>query len=60
MLMRNIDGLRLCNGTRLRITQVGQNIISATILIGVGKGESVIIPRIPIIPIDLPFHFKRL
>ncbi|CAK1599108.1 unnamed protein product [Parnassius mnemosyne] len=26
----------------------------------VGKGENFIIPRIPIIPTDLPFQFKRL
>ncbi|CAK1603807.1 unnamed protein product [Parnassius mnemosyne] len=30
------------------------------LVIGVGKGEIVIIPRIPIIPTDLPFQFKRL
>lgn len=60
MLMRNLDAPRLCNGTRLRITQLGQNIIGATILTGVGKGESVIIPLIPIIPTDLPFQFNRL
>lgn len=60
MLMRNLDAPRLCNGTRLRITQLGRNIISATILTGVGKGENVMIPRIPIIPTDLPFQFKRL
>lgn len=60
MLMRNLDAPRLCNGTRLRVTQLGRNIIGATILTGVGKGENVIIPRIPIIPTDLPFQFKRL
>lgn len=57
MLMRNIDAPRLCNGTRLRVTHLGQNIIGATILTGVGKGESVIIPRIPITPTDL-YHFN--
>ncbi|XP_056639758.1 uncharacterized protein LOC130447124 [Diorhabda sublineata] len=54
ILMRNLDAPRLCNGTRLRITNLEQNILGATILTGVGKGESVIIPRIPIIPTDLP------
>ena len=53
MLMRNLDAPRLCHGTRLRVTQLGRNIITATI-------ESVLIPRIPIIPTDLPFQFKRL
>ncbi|CAK1603523.1 unnamed protein product [Parnassius mnemosyne] len=60
MLMRNLDAPPLCNGTRLRVTHLGRNIIGATILTGVGKGENVIIPRIPIIPTDLPFQFKRL
>ncbi|CAK1595296.1 unnamed protein product [Parnassius mnemosyne] len=60
MLMRNLDAPRLCNGTRLRVTHLGRNIIGATILTGVGQGENVIIPRIPIIPTDLPFQFKRL
>ncbi|CAH1099107.1 unnamed protein product [Psylliodes chrysocephalus] len=60
MLMRNLNAPLLCNGTRLRITQLGQNILGATILTGVGKGKSVIIPRIPINPTDLPFQFKRV
>lgn len=58
--MQNLDAARQCNGTRFRITQLGQNILGALILTGVGKGESVIIPRIPIIPTDLPFQFKRV
>lgn len=39
---------------------MGQNILGATILTSAVKGESVIIPRIPIIPTDLPFQFKRV
>lgn len=58
MLMRNLYAPRLCNGTKLQITKLGQNILGATILTDVGKGNSVIIPRIPIIPTDLPFQFK--
>ncbi|GFX21390.1 ATP-dependent DNA helicase [Trichonephila clavipes] len=60
MLMRNLNAPLLCNGTRLRITKLGQNILGATILTGVGKGKSVIIPRIPTIPSDLPFQFKKV
>ncbi|XP_018572499.1 uncharacterized protein LOC108911909 [Anoplophora glabripennis] len=60
MLMRNLDAPRLCNGTKLRITKLGQNILGVTILTGVGKGNSVIIPGIPIIPTDLPFQYKRV
>ncbi|XP_055922687.1 uncharacterized protein LOC129953463, partial [Eupeodes corollae] len=35
ILMRNLDAPRLCNGTKLRITKLGQNILGATILTGV-------------------------
>ena len=37
-----------------------ENVIEATILTGPFEGEAVLIPRIPIIPTDLPFQFKRL
>lgn len=59
ILMRNIQTPKLCNGTRLRITELKENVIIANILTGCGKGESVIIPRIPIIPTDTIFQFKR-
>jgi ATP-dependent DNA helicase PIF1 len=37
------------------------NVIEATIIIkGKYKGQDVLIPRIPMIPTDLPFDFKRL
>ncbi|XP_050056168.1 uncharacterized protein LOC126549825 [Aphis gossypii] len=36
------------------------NVIEATILKGKYKGEDVLIPRIPMIPTDVPFEFKRL
>ncbi|GFY12017.1 ATP-dependent DNA helicase [Trichonephila clavipes] len=60
LLMRNLDAPRLCNGTRLRITELGRHIVKATILTGKAKGDNVLIPRIPIIPNNLPFNFKRL
>ncbi|GFT89088.1 ATP-dependent DNA helicase [Trichonephila clavipes] len=60
LLMRNLDAPRLCNGTRLRITELGRHIVKATILTGEAKGDNVLIPRIPIIPNNLPFNFKRL
>ncbi|XP_046965797.1 uncharacterized protein LOC124534146 [Vanessa cardui] len=60
LLMRNLDAPRLCNGTRLQITHLGRNIIQATIMTGIAKGQNVLIPRIPIIPTDLPFQFKRV
>ena len=36
------------------------NVIEATIITGQAAGQDVFIPRIPIIPSDLPFQFKRL
>ena len=36
------------------------NVVEATILTGPFKGEDVLIPRIPTIPTDMPFQFKRL
>lgn len=36
------------------------NLIEAIILIGLHKGEDVLFPRIPFIPTDMAFEFKRL
>jgi len=36
------------------------HLIEATILTGCAKGRDVFIPRIPLIPTDLPFNFKRI
>ncbi|UYV63474.1 hypothetical protein LAZ67_2004170 [Cordylochernes scorpioides] len=60
ILIRNLDPPRLCNGTRLCITRMGTNVLQARILTGSFRGEEVLIPRIPIIPNDLPFNFRRL
>uniref|UniRef100_UPI00358EADF8 ATP-dependent DNA helicase PIF1-like n=1 Tax=Myxine glutinosa TaxID=7769 RepID=UPI00358EADF8 len=60
MLLRNIDPPKLCNGTRLAIKKLVPHVIEANILTGNYSGEQVFIPRIPIIPSDLPFEFKRL
>lgn len=60
LLLRNLNTPKLCNGTRLAIKQLLPNLIKATIIIGKFKGEDVLIPRIPMIPTDLPFTFKRL
>ena len=37
-----------------------ENVIEGTILTGPFEGEAVLIPRIPMIPTNLPFQFKRL
>lgn len=34
--------------------------LTLIILTGCGSGKTVFLPRIPIIPSDLPFHFKRI
>lgn len=60
IMLRNINQPRLCNGTRLVITKLMENVIYATILTGKFEGEEVLIPRIPMIPTNLPFEFKRL
>lgn len=60
ILLRNLNPPRLCNGTRLAIKKLLNNIIEATILTGKYKGEVVLIPRIPIMPADMPFSFKRI
>lgn len=60
ILLRNINPPRLCNGTRLTVKKLMNNVIEATILNGKFKGEDVLLPRIPMIPTDMPFQFKRL
>ena len=60
IFLRNINQPKLCNGTRLAIKELMSNAIEATTLTGPLKGEDVFIPRIPMIPTDMPFEFKRL
>ena len=59
-LLCNLQPPNLCNGTRLQIKSLRNNIIEAVILTGPAKGEIAFIPRIPMIPSDLPVSFKRL
>ena len=60
MLMRNLDPPRLCNGTRLKILKLHDNVIEAKIIVGDYKGEEVFLPRIPLIPTGFGFDFKRI
>ncbi|UYV71003.1 hypothetical protein LAZ67_8001384 [Cordylochernes scorpioides] len=60
MLLRNLDPPKLCNGTRLCVKRLLPNVIEAIILTGKENGKDVFIPRIPLIPNDFPFLFKRL
>jgi ATP-dependent DNA helicase PIF1 len=56
--LRNINQPRLCNGTRLAVKKLMNNVME--VLKGKYKGEDVLIPRIPLIPNDMPFDFKWL
>ena len=60
MLIRNLQPPRLCNGTRLCVTGLLSRSIKATILTGIGEGETILIPRILLTSSDSPFDFKRL
>ncbi|GBM79771.1 hypothetical protein AVEN_229698-1 [Araneus ventricosus] len=60
MLLRNLDPPKLCNGTKLCVSKLMVNVIQVTILTGCNKGESIFIPRIPLIQSDMSFVFKRL
>ena len=59
IMLRNLNQLKLCNGTRL-VERFMRNLIEATIIIGKFKGEDVLIPRIPLMPNDFAFEFKRV
>ncbi|XP_025409842.1 uncharacterized protein LOC112683156 [Sipha flava] len=60
IMLHSINQPRLCNGTRLAVKKLMNNVIEATIIKGKYKGEDVLIPRIPMTPTDLPFDFKGL
>ena len=60
MLLRNLDAPKLCNGTRLSVKTLMPHVIEATILIECAKGEDVFLPKIPMIPRDMPFEFRPL
>ena len=59
MLLRNLNPTKLCNGSRLIITNLQNNLIEAKILTGQYKGEEVMFPKIPLIPSDYLFNFRR-
>ncbi|GBL72355.1 hypothetical protein AVEN_115294-1 [Araneus ventricosus] len=60
LLIRKFDVPRLRNGTRLQLTHLGRNVLRATVMNGIARGESFfLILRIPIKPKDLPSQFKR-
>jgi len=63
ILLRNINSVSgLCNGTRLVIKKIYSRLIEAVISFGAFSGNTVLIPRMPLIPTDtnLPFDFMRV
>lgn len=60
MLLRNLQAPKLCNGTRLRIIESSRHILKCKVLTGPAKGETTLIPRIPMIPSNIPIPFKRI
>ncbi|CAI0492448.1 unnamed protein product [Linum tenue] len=62
MLLRNIDPpAGLCNGTRLMVTHLGNNVVKGLILTGTYEGKTVAIPRIALNFSEhkWPFTMKR-
>ncbi|GFV64461.1 ATP-dependent DNA helicase [Trichonephila clavipes] len=60
MLLRNLNPSKLCHGIKLQVKNLHSNVIEAMILTGKYEGEIVFIPRIPLIPSDYHFEFKRI
>jgi hypothetical protein len=62
MLLRNLD-IRsgLCNGTRLIIRRLHDNVVEAEIIASARAGTRVLIPRVKLAPSDvnLPFVLQR-
>ncbi|XP_044591110.1 uncharacterized protein LOC123269434 [Cotesia glomerata] len=60
ILLRNLNPSRLCNGTRLVVEKLMNNVIEAIILNGKCRGESIFLPQISIILTDVPIQLKRI
>ena len=60
ILIRNLQPPMLVNGTRLKITGMENNKLEAEILVGEYAGQTVYIPKIPLIPKDCGIQFKRI
>lgn len=58
--MVNLIPLKLCNGVRLQVSALHANVIEAIIFTDCGTGETVFLPKIPLIPSDYYFQLKRL
>ncbi|KAI9112509.1 hypothetical protein K1719_016432 [Acacia pycnantha] len=60
MLLRNIDqSFGLCNGTRLRVTQLGKTVIEAVTLNGSHPNQKVLIHRMDMNPSESRWPFSH-
>ncbi|XP_076047315.1 uncharacterized protein LOC143028838 [Oratosquilla oratoria] len=59
MVIRNICPPKLCNGTRVMVTNLEKNIIVGKILGGTYRGEQVLLPRVTLEPTDTREHQKE-
>ena len=62
MLLRNLDPARgHCNGTRYIVRQITRRYIEAQVAFGEYAGNTLLMPRIPMLPSDagLPFTLRR-
>jgi ATP-dependent DNA helicase PIF1 len=62
ILLRNLDTRKgLCNGTRLIVRELLNNVIDCEVVTGISKGHRVFIPRITCTSLSkqLPFTLKR-
>lgn len=55
-LLRNLNSPKLCNGKRMIVKQLLNNIIEAELMTGKDQGHTIFIPRIPT---ELPFQFRK-
>jgi ATP-dependent DNA helicase PIF1 len=60
ILLRNLNPLRLCNGTRLVVKKINEKRYRSHHFKCKFRGENLLLPRIPIIPTDVAIQFKLL
>lgn len=58
--MRKLNAPKLCNGIRLKVLSLNNNVIEAKILTGAENGQFGYILRIPTITNQYPYEFKRV
>ncbi|XP_076044787.1 uncharacterized protein LOC143027390 [Oratosquilla oratoria] len=59
MVMRNICPPKICNGTRVMVTNLRRNVIVGKILTGVYRNTQILLPRVTLEATDTPAAFKR-